>query len=1219
MNAKSPVLSPGRYVRSSVRQYWRVQFAVALGVMVSVAVLTGALLIGDSVRHSLRRLTMERLGRVDSVLISDHFFPIDLMHRFLKSSSDTTTSLTSTSLDLPQAFASATGLATAQGVILLPQVTVEKKTLEAASTGRRASQVTVVGAGAEFWQLASVGSVPSKLPEGRQILLNEPLANELQARVGDQLSVRLAKDDRIAADSTMAHKTDRVQSITELEVVGIVPAEGLGRFSLQANQALPRTAWIPLTTVQRALDLETKINAILLATSSPDSQRNESQDAALQEAFRPSVGEAGLRLQQVDLSYRAEGDEKETSVHRYWNLTSDSLLFAPAAQQEIEKALQGMPFERTLTYLANSISKVASVAPSEDANAEKASPESRGQANEIPYSTVSAIETNGPLNPLAGSTTPFPTSLQQNELALNSWAADDLGAKVGDTIRLKFFAPETTHGDPRELSIQLRLSAIVPLTEPTSPYRRNRPAQFSTPPTRANDPHLTPEVPGITDQDSIDSWDPPFPFDYDRIRKPKDDDYWNAYRTTPKAFISLATGQKLWSSRFGKVSSFRIASEGPTGEITEANLRQRIEDAIHGSPAAFGFAFLPVKRDGLLASKGTTPFQLLFLGFSMFLISAALMLVSLLFRLGVEQRAREIGLLAAMGFTTRRIQTLFLREGLAIACIGGAIGVVASLAYAALMLAGLRTWWLDAVVTPFIGLHVEPLTLVLGITLGTAATLITILGTLRSMRRWSVRQLLSGSSLGAGTSVHSGRRRKWVSMFFWLMAFALLLLAARLQGEAQAGAFFGGGVMVLTALLYQTRQMLFLPPTPRPNHFRGMGLFHFVLQNLRRNPGRSTLTLGLMATACFLIVAISAFRLSPTEEGTGGFSLIAQSDQPIFDDLNDENIRRERWNTQASQLNGVRIEAARLRAGDDASCRNLYQVQQPRLIGLPARVIDRLSEPDHVGFAFAASAAQTDDERQNPWSLLLSSQPHGTTPIPVILDKNTAMYSLHLYGGVGQEFELDYGADGVKKFRIVGLLANSVLQGSLLVSETDLVHHFPEVTGYRFFLIRGPEEAVATARSLLESTFSDEGIEMTDTRQRLAELLAVQNTYLSTFQSLGGLGLLLGTLGLVAVQLRSVFERRTELALMQAAGFSRRRISHVVLLEHFLLLVGGLGIGLAAAFLTVLPQAWTQEVQPPWTALATILGVIMAVGMVTGAWILRPVLRTPLLAALRGD
>src|SRR5215218_11033603 len=63
-----------RFILASLRHYRRIHVAVGLGVAVATAVLTGALLVGDSVRGSLRDLTLQRLGRIDSVVVSPHFF-----------------------------------------------------------------------------------------------------------------------------------------------------------------------------------------------------------------------------------------------------------------------------------------------------------------------------------------------------------------------------------------------------------------------------------------------------------------------------------------------------------------------------------------------------------------------------------------------------------------------------------------------------------------------------------------------------------------------------------------------------------------------------------------------------------------------------------------------------------------------------------------------------------------------------------------------------------------------------------------------------------------------------------------------------------------------------------------------------------------------------------------------------------------------------------------
>ena len=58
----------------SFKHYLPVNLAIALGVAAATAVLTGALLVGDSMRTSLRDLTMDRLGQTDELLVSRGFF-----------------------------------------------------------------------------------------------------------------------------------------------------------------------------------------------------------------------------------------------------------------------------------------------------------------------------------------------------------------------------------------------------------------------------------------------------------------------------------------------------------------------------------------------------------------------------------------------------------------------------------------------------------------------------------------------------------------------------------------------------------------------------------------------------------------------------------------------------------------------------------------------------------------------------------------------------------------------------------------------------------------------------------------------------------------------------------------------------------------------------------------------------------------------------------------
>jgi ABC-type antimicrobial peptide transport system permease subunit len=591
------------------------------------------------------------------------------------------------------------------------------------------------------------------------------------------------------------------------------------------------------------------------------------------------------------------------------------------------------------------------------------------------------------------------------------------------------------------------------------------------------------------------------------------------------------------------------------------------------------------------------------------------MLVALLFRLSLEQRAREAGLLMSVGLSQQRITRLFLIEGLGIALIGVILGSLSGIAYALLMILGLRTWWIDAVVTPFLELHIRPLSLAGGAAMGLIISLLTIRLTVAALRKTSLLGLLAGQI--RSDAVLRAKRQRLVTAFAafaLLMAVAAGISAAYLEGEAQAGAFFGGGAGVLIAMLLLVSQRL--KRSARPDTSRGgsFGMPQLVVRNVGRNPGRSTLTMGLMATACFLIVAISAFRLAPTEQGTGGFPLLARTDTPIFDDLNVSTTRRDVFGSSTNVLEETQFYALRMKSGDDASCRNLYQAQQPQVLGMPPSFIARFDKPSSQHFGWASTGPMENGET-NPWRAL-NQEDLGI--VPVILDKNTAMYSLHLYGGVGEEFDVDYESAGTVRFRVVGLLSGSVFQGSLLVSERHLLRQFPDISGYQFFAIDCPAQRKQEVARLLEKQYRDQGWTNIDTRELLADLLAVQNTYLSTFQSLGGLGLLLGTFGLAAVQLRSVFERRAELALLRATGFSQKRLGSLILWEHATLLLSGLGIGVLAALLAVIPHAWSTEVRPPWETLFWVLIFILTMGLLTGYLALRPLVRAPLMHALRG-
>ena len=1194
-----------RFVLQSLIHHWRINLTVALGVAAATAVLTGALLIGDSMRGSLRALTLGRLGFIDEVLVTPHFFRQELANE----------------LEASEAFQQEL-YRQATAAILFPQGTLESSFDEGeANNINVASNILVLGVNEQFWSFGQIEREQSIQPAEDQIVLNQPLADELGVNVGDTVTLRLPNDKQVNADSPLGSQDDRIRSIPRLTISEIIPAEDLGRFSLASSQQVSLNAYVNLAFLQDELDQEDRANALLVSGGEIDSPPGEAASAILQKSLKPTIDDLGLLITDVILDWEAEdGAADDHVVMKYHSLSSVKMMLDDETVELANTAL-GDDAQPVLTYLANAMMKVpAGERPSVEGGVvrEKREPEIFGEI--VPYSMITAIDSKEGLGPLLNAEHQ-PVLIGDDEVVINSWLAEDLGISLGDYLRIDYFEPETTHGQTIERWVDLKVVEIFRITEPRRPYSRRRKALFNQPPTLLNDPDLTPEVPGVTDQDSINDWDLPFAT-VNRIRG-QDDNYWNNYRTTPKAFVSLNLGRKLWGSRFGNHTTIRVPFSDKQA------VAEKLQGAISRSEETLDMKFISVKRDGLKAAAGSTPFDGLFLGLSLFVIASALMLIVVLFKLGIQQRASQLGVLLAIGLTRKQISKLLIYEAIAVSAVGAAFGSVIGIAYGKLMLTGLSTWWVDAVVTSFLTFHITFRSLAIGYLLGVLISAVTIAWAIRRISNVTARRLLAGNSDHAVMTVASKIQPRKISVTLILFVFGMMLaivaalpgIGSSLGSEGQAGAFVGAGFLVLTALLLRIRSLLQGGWNTNGIRHLNMPLSWLASRNAGRNPGRSTLTIGLMATASFLIIAMGAFKLAPSENGRGGFTYWGLSSMPVYENLAQHDLHTSVFEKEdADLLTTETILCLRYKPGDDASCSNVYQAARPRVLGVPQTFVSYFDNAE-TPFRWGASTASA-DQAANPWHVLdsIGTDLRGTEedPVPVVIDKNTAMYSLKLYGGMGQVFDITYEDGHTVHFKVVGLLAHSILQGSLLVGEQDFKHLFPHISGYRYFLATG-EESKGTIRSLLENRFRDQGLDMQSTQSLLEELLAVQNTYISAFQSLGALGLLLGTFGLATVQLRSILERRGELALMQATGFSPGRLAKMVLCENIVLLCTGLVTGVLAAMVAVLPHILFAEASPPGGDLFVMLVIILIVGVISGLLAVRATLRAPLIPALRGE
>jgi len=1159
-------------VKRSLRFYWRTHLGVVLGATVSTAILVGALVVGDSVRHSLKTLALSRLGKVQLALApQNRYFRAKLAD------------------DMETALDAATA-----PVLLL-------RGIVANSDGTaRVNRVQVLGVDERFWKLGTnkpmfdVGLSDEKSPRPPllkgEIFINERLAAQLDVREGEEILLRLEKPSLLPRDAPLS--TDADSSIAmRLNVKEIVSDSNFGRFSLQANQIAPFNVFVPLVWLQQKVGLPGRANMLLIGDS-PKRKVVRWQDGKMARwqvpiaplpprPFAPSPAIANAKLREHWELADADLELRELPEQSALELRTGRIFLEPPA---VLAAVRAMPDAAgILTYFVNEL---------------------RLGNRTTPYSTITAIGNSFaplPSCPLAL----LPSDMNDNEILINSWLADDLQAKPGDTLELTYFVVSSMR-KLEERTGQFRIRAVLPLEGAVV------------------DRELMPMFPGLSDAKNCRDWEPGIPINLDKIRK-KDEEYWALYRGTPKAFVTLKAGQGMWGNRFGNLTALRYPLGSRKSEVGSRNDDwQTIEAAIKRelNPASIGLFFQPVREQALAASAQALDFGQLFLGLSFFLIIAALLLMGMLFVFGVEQRTEEVGTLLAVGFPPRRVRRLLLFEGGVLALLGGFLGIGGGIGYTKVVLYALSTVWRGAVGAhggTGAPLHYYPnsSTLVVGAAAGIVIALLAIWVTLRRQAKLPARELLASSAnSGFRLPTSDFRFGLWVALGAIVGTVVILVLMGKGKDKEAAAAFFISGALLLIGGLGFSQALLSaLAYSGSLSHqdFGRMKLANLGLRNSVRRIGRSLATVILLACGSFLVIAVGANRYDPHEgaerrsAGTGGFALFAESTLPVFHDLNSKQ-GFEAYVLDSDDLGGVKTVSLRVHDGDDASCLNLNRAQTPRLLGIQPEELQ-------VRAAFTFVKIAEDSFKDNRWMLLKRNENDDT--VPAIGDEATITWALGKKIGDTLSYTDERG--NTFNLRLVGAVANSIFQGGLLISEDEFIARFPSESGYRMFLIDVPWENASEVSKTLSRALQDVGLEITPTSQRLSEFNTVQNTYLSIFQLLGGLALLLGSVGLGIVVMRNAMERRSELALLRAVGFEKRSLRWLILSEHWLLLLLGLACGVVAGLVAVLPALRSPGANIPYISLALTLSAVVLSG-VLWTWLATMLaLRGPLLAALRNE
>lgn len=1026
----------GKLIGSSLWHYRRTTWTVFLGVVVAVAVLTGALMVGDSVKHSLRRITGQRLGKIRLALVpGDRLFRQDLAGEL---------GMRSRLHVVP--FFNTTGIA----------ISNEK--------GTRINRVDISGINESF---AGLWEKSGTIPRQGEAVLSLNTAARLGVDTGDMILLRIESRGKISGNAPFV--PDRQDPVAlNLRIAALVTDEEYGRFSLGTEQTAPLNVFVNLGELTDRIGLHGLANGMLVTGDDGPGPTPAMLDSITTQIWQAE--DAGILIQPL---LPAEQTKKRTrritgEGSRY-QLTSEQIFISDNQAAVIRQVIvESTPI---LTFMVNSIISNNRLTP---------------------YSFVTAADSGL-----------LPVPPERGEIVINEWLASDLQAHPGDSVTLTYWilGPMRTL---KEESARFMVKDVVAVNEVFAGQK------------------LMPAFPGISQAGHCRDWETGSPVDLSKIRT-RDEDYWKQYRGTPKAFISLADGQRLWGNPFGSLTAFRFDSEPDRIPVLKERMMKRL------SPMQNGIVFRPVYQEGMAAATHSTDFGQLFLGLGFFIITAALILTGMLFSMHLSGRMEEAGLMLAIGIRRPVVLRILLGEALLIAGTGSVVGAIAGIGINELLLVGLNTLWYGAVQTSSLVAKVLPGTLLTGALSGIFIATAVMAFTIGIHKRLPVAWLLKGIPK---VPVHTGMRRP-------RKLAAIILLA-----------------------------------------------------------------IGTMA-----ILVTGANRKNTTaetqkESGTGGFLIWMETTLPVLQEMNSKDAQAVMNLAGEPVLDHVRFIPLQVKAGDDASCLNLNQVSNPPLMAIPARLFDSLGV-----MTFNALAPGID--LAHPWTGLEVSNGNGV--INGFADMTVITWGLQKKIGDTLQFMDEHGDKLLVK--LAGGLENSIFQGNLLISDIFFRKAFPSVSGAKTFLayhdipasagekgFNGPTQVrLDSLAAVLENALRDYGLMTLPATDRLAAFNTVENTYLTVFMMLGGLGLIIGTIGLGIILRRDIQERRGQLAMMRAIGYSKRLIRRILFLEYLKIMAAGMVAGIVPSVAILLPRMLQPGFQLPILWMSIIILLVLLSGL-TWIW-----------------
>lgn len=989
------------------------------------------------------------------------------------------------------------------------------------NTGQTAPKVKINAIDESFFSFH--GNPDIRVGNG-EVAINERLADYLQVKQGDELIIRFNNISDIPSDAPFSPGKDETGSMV-LKTTRILKSDESGNFSLGISQITPMNLFINRSDINDSEEKQPKINRLLIEKRQNISIQGATD--ALKEILKPE--DTGMSVRFIP---RTGGYE----------LISDRIFIDELQVAEIKNlSLKTYP---SITYLANGITK--------------------GNRS-TPYSFISALDRSL-----------YSEIPEGNGIVINKWMADDLDAKVGDTLIVAWYSP-----DPMNRLMEEKAGFIV--------------RQVAEMQGIWSDSLLMPEFPGIAGSESCTDWDAGVSINTDLIRN-KDEEYWNKFRGTPKAFINYEKGRELWGNNFGPATSIRFEND-----MSENEIRNKLDGSLDPSKSGFFISDLP--RESMEAADNSVDFSTLFLSLGFFIILSALILLVLVISTYYESKKQQVTTLFSIGFSNRGIEKLLMLETGITALTGAFAGVFAGGLFNSLIINSLNSVWQGAVQTNTLQSGYDPGSMIIGF-----ITAILIIFVILKVKSSGFLKFLNRPETGR-TRKPSGRKNLLFSILFVACSVILFLLSVLLTDHSTMLSF-SAGVMVFVSLILIVRHYYIV------SHKKGIYSFktknqissaYFSFNNSRAIAPVIFLAAGLFAVIITSVnrMNISGDMLKPTG-GTGGYLLWGESSVPVKGNLNSLSGRKT-YGLDEPEFAGLSLIQAKQTSGNDASCLNLNHIASPPLLGIdPSEFIQKGS------FSFAVTMKNL--RKSNPWSSLLI--PSGNNTIYGIADQTVMQYGLKIKAGDTLKIRSENGQ--VLNVIIAAGLKSSVFQGYVLIGHENFNRYFPSISGSQVFLVDGDPGSIELYKDILMERLSEFGIHFESAGEKLSSFFVVTNTYLSVFTVLGGIGMILGVVGLGFMLLSNFNRRKRDFGLMMAAGFSVKSIRKILFTEQAFMLLAGTFTGFVSALVATRPSL-VQNSDVPWKTILIMVLLIIITGLTALAVAVRSIRRDSLIAQIRKE